>query len=109
MKAKLVVFPIRGRSWCFSRSIDQATSQSASVNVPSTVTDLWKKISSDSKPINANAELLVDFISNKVLHMSTFVHKCLTFFIHQSEKRIPPPFIIQNVDVEFIIFHFSGW
>lgn len=66
MKAKLVVFPIRGRSWCFSRSIDQATSQSASVNVPSTVTDLWKKISSDSKPINANAELLVDFISNKM-------------------------------------------
>ncbi|KAL1096672.1 hypothetical protein V6Z11_D06G238500 [Gossypium hirsutum] len=39
MKARLVVFPIK---------------------------ELWKKISSNSKPLNANAELLVDFISNKM-------------------------------------------
>ncbi|XP_040952192.1 uncharacterized protein C23H3.12c isoform X2 [Gossypium hirsutum] len=67
MKARLVVFPIKGKIWCFSRSIDQSASAFNSANTPSTVKELWKKISSNSKPLNANAELLVDFISNKLL------------------------------------------
>ncbi|XVF27161.1 hypothetical protein REPUB_Repub14bG0082800 [Reevesia pubescens] len=66
MRARLVVFPIKGRNWCFSRSIDQSASESTTANTPSTVKELWKKISSNSKPLNANAELLVDFISNKM-------------------------------------------
>ncbi|KAK8976828.1 hypothetical protein V6N11_047596 [Hibiscus sabdariffa] len=66
MRARLVVFPIRGKIWCFSRSVDQSASQFTSTNTPSTVKDLWKKISSNSKPLNANAELLVDFISDKM-------------------------------------------
>ncbi|XP_012452133.1 uncharacterized protein C23H3.12c isoform X1 [Gossypium raimondii] len=66
MKARLVVFPIKGKIWCFSRSIDQSASAFNSANTPSTVKELWKKISSNSKPLNANAELLVDFISNKM-------------------------------------------
>ncbi|PPR94983.1 hypothetical protein GOBAR_AA25681 [Gossypium barbadense] len=38
-----------------------------SANTPSTVKELWKKMSSNSKqPLNANAELLVDFVSNKM-------------------------------------------
>ncbi|XP_039070368.1 uncharacterized protein LOC120217250 [Hibiscus syriacus] len=66
MRARLVVFPIRGKIWCFSRSIDQSASQFTSTNTPSTVKDLWKKISSRPKPLNANVELLVDFISDKM-------------------------------------------
>ncbi|TYG66218.1 hypothetical protein ES288_D06G250400v1 [Gossypium darwinii] len=66
MKARLVVFPIKGKIWCFSRSIDQSASAFNSANTPSTVKELWKKILANSKPLNANAELLVDFISNKM-------------------------------------------
>ncbi|XVF74214.1 hypothetical protein PTKIN_Ptkin13bG0092500 [Pterospermum kingtungense] len=66
MRARLVVFPIKGKNWCFSRSIDQSASESTAANTPSTVKELWKKMSSNSKPLNANAELLVDFISNKM-------------------------------------------
>ncbi|CAG7867845.1 hypothetical protein BRARA_F00096 [Brassica rapa] len=66
MRARLVVFPIKGRKWCFSRSVDPFAAQSPSGVTPTTVRGLWKKISSESKPINANAELLVDFISDKM-------------------------------------------
>ncbi|XP_047340922.1 uncharacterized protein LOC124944654 [Impatiens glandulifera] len=68
MKARLVVFPIRGRNWCFSRSIDRHTSQQSSNNVPSTLTDLWKKLSSgDGKSeLSNNTELVIDFVSNKM-------------------------------------------
>ncbi|TYG97666.1 hypothetical protein ES288_A10G056800v1, partial [Gossypium darwinii] len=65
--ARLVVFPIKGKNWCFSRSIDHYASKSTAANTPSTVKELWKKMSSNSKqPLNANAELLVDFVSNKM-------------------------------------------
>nr|AAQ62422.1 At1g53760 [Arabidopsis thaliana] len=66
MRARLVVFPIKGKKWCFSRSVDPFAAQSPSGVTPTTVRGLWKKISSESKPINANAELLVDFISDKM-------------------------------------------
>ncbi|XWS19982.1 hypothetical protein CRYUN_Cryun31cG0062600 [Craigia yunnanensis] len=66
MRARLVVFPIKGKNWCFSRSIDQSVSESTAANTPSSVKELWKRMSSNSKPLNANAELLVDFISNKM-------------------------------------------
>ncbi|XP_010534990.1 PREDICTED: uncharacterized protein C23H3.12c [Tarenaya hassleriana] len=66
MKARLVVFPIKGRNWCFSRSIEHSAGQSPSGDTPTTLRSLWKKISSESKPINANAELVVDFISDKM-------------------------------------------
>ncbi|XP_057979959.1 uncharacterized protein LOC131165854 [Malania oleifera] len=66
MRARLVVFPVRGRNWCFSRSIDPSVSESESVCTPSTLKDLWKKISSDHKPITANAQLIVDFAANKM-------------------------------------------
>ncbi|GAV87313.1 Mit_KHE1 domain-containing protein [Cephalotus follicularis] len=68
MRARLVVFPIRGRNWCFSGSIDHsASSESTSAF---TLKDLWKTISANAKsnpnPLNANAELLIDFVSNKM-------------------------------------------
>ncbi|KAK4375349.1 hypothetical protein RND71_006026 [Anisodus tanguticus] len=71
MKARLVVFPIRGRNWCFSRSIESSQSEAHSSNTPSTLKDLWKKISSKSahnsgNSFNSNLEVIVDFASNKM-------------------------------------------
>lgn len=68
MKARLVVFPIRGRNWCFSRSIESSQSEAQSSNTPSTLKDLWKKISSKStqNSFNSNLEVVVDFASNKM-------------------------------------------
>ncbi|XP_062025817.1 uncharacterized protein C23H3.12c [Rosa rugosa] len=80
MRARLIVFPVKGRNWCFSRSIDPLVSDSGAGNTPSTLKDLWKRISFNSNPnvnsssnanatVNpfaANAELVVDFVSNKM-------------------------------------------
>ncbi|KAK9923883.1 hypothetical protein M0R45_032281 [Rubus argutus] len=80
MRARLIVFPVKGRNWCFSRSIEPLVSGSGSGNIPSTLKDLWKKISfnsnsnpnvnsssnSNANPFAANAELVVDFVSNKM-------------------------------------------
>ncbi|XP_022884993.1 uncharacterized protein LOC111401485 [Olea europaea var. sylvestris] len=80
MKARLVVFPIKGRNWCFSRSIDSATVASQSSNTPSTFKDLWKTIfSSPYKRNNASedskVELLVDFSANKMNRAWTNLEK----------------------------------
>ncbi|KAK6914615.1 Mitochondrial K+-H+ exchange-related [Dillenia turbinata] len=69
MKARLVVFPIRGRKWCFSRSgvggaLEADTSQLS--QTPSTLKDLWNTLASNAQPFAANAELLVDFVTNKM-------------------------------------------
>ncbi|KAM7480672.1 hypothetical protein LguiA_028885 [Lonicera macranthoides] len=67
MRARLVVFPIKGRNWCFSRSIDRSTLESQSLGSPSTFKDLWKKISSSNKKFTAsNVEHVVDFVANKM-------------------------------------------
>ncbi|KAK9734367.1 hypothetical protein RND81_04G135000 [Saponaria officinalis] len=72
MRARLIAFPVKGRTWCFSRCIDQfltnstQTQSSSSSSTPSTLRDLWKSLSSDSQPLSANAELLVDFASSKM-------------------------------------------
>lgn len=77
-RARLVVFPIRGRNWCFSRSIDLAASDSASTQILSTLKDLLTKIPSSSSSKSdalsrgtgrSNAEIVTDFISFKVLHI----------------------------------------
>lgn len=68
MRARVVVFPVRGRNWCFSRSVDSsaAASDSGSSQTPSTLKELWRNVSSSRKPFNANAELLIDFASLKM-------------------------------------------
>ncbi|WCJ39285.1 hypothetical protein M5689_020283 [Euphorbia peplus] len=67
MRARLVVFPVKGRNWCFSRSIEPSFSQNGSQNHnnPSTLKELWKNIS-ESKSSANNAELFIDFISDKM-------------------------------------------
>ncbi|XP_016181917.1 uncharacterized protein YDL183C [Arachis ipaensis] len=69
MRAKLVVFPIRGRNWCFSRSIDHSlkkNSAASSSHSPSTFKELWKDVNVGDKPFNAKAELLADYCANKM-------------------------------------------
>ncbi|CAN0877800.1 Uncharacterized protein C23H3.12c [Linum grandiflorum] len=67
MKARLVVFPLRGRNWCFSRSHDPSLSQASSSSaVPSTVRDLWRSVSSSGSSAPQNAQLVVDFVANKM-------------------------------------------
>ncbi|XP_023761988.1 uncharacterized protein LOC111910377 isoform X2 [Lactuca sativa] len=67
MRARLLVFPIKGRNWCFIRSIDRSTSESQSSQSPTTFKQLWKNVSSSSpKATAANVELCVDFVANKM-------------------------------------------
>lgn len=71
MKAKLIVFPIRGRNWCFTRSIDHTLPASSSTTTnssqsPSTLKQLWKTINTGDKPFNAKAELFTDYVANKM-------------------------------------------
>lgn len=74
MKARVIVFPIRGRNWCFSRSVETASSAISSSThqqksyIPSTLKDLWKRIYSTpgKKLTPSNAELVIDFASNKM-------------------------------------------
>ncbi|GER53642.1 kinesin-4 [Striga asiatica] len=76
MRAKIVVFPIKGRSWCFSRSIDASMAAAQPSSTPSTLKELFKKIFSSSsssqirgKPSeDSKAELAIDFVANKVMN-----------------------------------------
>ncbi|KAM7254410.1 hypothetical protein ACFE04_003790 [Oxalis oulophora] len=74
IRAKLVVFPVRGRNWCFSRSVSEAESASSACHTPSTFKKLWNTFSSSNKPA-ANAELLADFVSNKMNKAWTALEK----------------------------------
>ncbi|XP_022991797.1 uncharacterized protein LOC111488336 [Cucurbita maxima] len=83
-RARLVVLPIRGRNWCFSRSIDLAASDSDSTQIPSTLKDLWTKIPSSSSSKSdalsrstgrSNAEIVTDFISFKMNKAWTALEK----------------------------------
>ncbi|KAG8380228.1 hypothetical protein BUALT_Bualt07G0171500 [Buddleja alternifolia] len=70
MRAKVVVFPIRGRNWCFSRSIDPSIPAPQSSNIPSTFKELYRKIfsanSQKSSDYDSKIELAIDFASNKM-------------------------------------------
>lgn len=64
-----MVFPIRGRNWCFARSIDPSAPAAQSPNIPSTFKDLFNKIFSSSAQNSSHHskfELAVDFVSNKM-------------------------------------------
>ncbi|KAL1551820.1 hypothetical protein AAHA92_19616 [Salvia divinorum] len=75
MRAKVVVFPIRGRNWCFSRSIDPSAAAAQSSTAPSTVTELWNKLSSSKPSEDSKVELAVDFFANKMNEAWTKLEK----------------------------------
>ncbi|XP_030535938.1 uncharacterized protein LOC115744753 [Rhodamnia argentea] len=64
MRARLVVFPVRGRNWCFGRSIDRSALDSASSPIPSTLKELYNKISSNGNA--SKLELCIDYASDKM-------------------------------------------
>lgn len=68
MRAKLIVFPIRGRNWCFTRSIDHSlpASSATSSQSPLTFKEMLKNIYTADKPLNAKAELVTDFVADKM-------------------------------------------
>ncbi|CAH9118626.1 unnamed protein product [Cuscuta europaea] len=67
VRARLLVFPIRGRNWCFSRSVDPSACKAQAANTPSTLNELWNRISKPTdKPYGSKLELLIDFATNKM-------------------------------------------
>ncbi|KAK1280538.1 hypothetical protein QJS04_geneDACA004816 [Acorus gramineus] len=69
MRARLVVFPIKGRNWCFTRSSCRAFSEpESSQSVNPTLKDLWRKIRShDGKSSGeGKVETVVDFTADKM-------------------------------------------
>lgn len=80
MKAKLIVFPIRGRNWCFSRSVDHSLpppSSTASSQSPSSFKELWNNVNNAEKSFNAKAELCTDYVADKV-EFSSFLYSFLS-------------------------------
>ncbi|XP_062087973.1 uncharacterized protein LOC133794645 [Humulus lupulus] len=78
MRTRVVVFPVRGKNWCFSTSIQPLASESESATAltPSTIRDLFSKLSfSTPKPLASNAELLVDFVAHKMNKAWTVLEK----------------------------------
>ncbi|KAG6516086.1 hypothetical protein ZIOFF_026534 [Zingiber officinale] len=67
MRARLVVFPVKGRNWCFGLSNEAASGADASLQPVPTLRDLWKRISSDGgRSAQERAEFVVDFIADKM-------------------------------------------
>lgn len=76
MRARVVVFPIRGRAWVFSRSLElpaaaaitsASAAESAAPPPPPTLKVLWEKVSARGRKPQERAEAVVDFVADKVL------------------------------------------
>uniref|UniRef100_A0A0E0CFR9 Uncharacterized protein n=1 Tax=Oryza meridionalis TaxID=40149 RepID=A0A0E0CFR9_9ORYZ len=75
MQARVVVFPVKGRAWCFASP--RATAPAAARGggdggaalppPPPTVKDLWRGIAGGGRTASENAEAVVDFVADKVL------------------------------------------
>jgi hypothetical protein len=106
MKAKLIVFPIRGRNWCFSRSIDHtlsASSSTTSSQSPSSLKQLWKTINTGDKPLNAKAELFTDYVANMVYF---FFISCKFLILGMS---FPCSFLISFSGYVILMQMNNGW
>lgn len=92
MQARVVVFPVKGRAWCFASP--RATAPAAACGggdggallppPPPTVKDLWRGIAGGGRTASENAEAVVDFVADKVLDStgSAFSSLALTAFSH---------------------------
>lgn len=83
MRARLVVFPIRGRNWCFAKSLQPSLSDTSTAqHTPSTFKQLWTTIlSSQPKSSTSKPELLVDFAANKVFSFSLSFPSLLYLYV----------------------------
>ncbi|WOL19813.1 hypothetical protein Cni_G28615 [Canna indica] len=66
MRARVVVFPIKGRNWCFGRSAESSSGVDASSQPNPSLRDLWRGISSRGRSAQESAEIVVDFIAEKM-------------------------------------------
>jgi len=68
MQARVVVFPVKGRAWCFAlpRASAAASSADGARPPPPTLRDLWRGISSRGRTVPEKAEAVVDFVADKV-------------------------------------------
>ncbi|KAJ3698741.1 hypothetical protein LUZ61_002446 [Rhynchospora tenuis] len=66
MRARVVVFPIKGRNWCFSRSRDPLSVGATSDHPPPSIKDLWAQITTRGRKPQENAEAVVDFFADKM-------------------------------------------
>ncbi|GJN19017.1 hypothetical protein PR202_gb06247 [Eleusine coracana subsp. coracana] len=73
MQARVVVFPVKGRAWCFLRprasaaAAASAGGDGALPRPPPTLKDLWRGIASGQRTTPEKAEAVVDFVADKVL------------------------------------------
>ncbi|EPS70418.1 hypothetical protein M569_04339 [Genlisea aurea] len=75
MRIKIVVFPVKGRNWCFAQSVDPSIHGGGGTTVPgvqssnsiSTFKELYGKLVSSFKGSDeSRLEVTVDFIANKM-------------------------------------------
>ncbi|XP_004951806.1 uncharacterized protein C23H3.12c [Setaria italica] len=68
MQARVVVFPVKGRAWCFARPAAAAASAGAGDGAlpPPTLRDLWRGITSRGRTAPEKAESVVDFVADKM-------------------------------------------
>ncbi|KAL6888502.1 hypothetical protein ACP4OV_009528 [Aristida adscensionis] len=81
MQARVVVFPVRGRAWCFARpraALPAASPAPAATGgggggdggslppPPPTLKDLWRGIASGGRTAPENAEAVADFVADKM-------------------------------------------
>ncbi|XP_020581517.1 uncharacterized protein LOC110025401 [Phalaenopsis equestris] len=65
MRARVVVFPIKGRNWCFSRCLDPTAAHVPS-SKPQKLRDLFRNITSTRRSVPETAEMVEDFTSEKM-------------------------------------------
>ncbi|KAL4181253.1 hypothetical protein AMTRI_Chr12g236300 [Amborella trichopoda] len=68
MRARFVIFPIRERSWCFTKSIDKDSGSSPSLF---TLKNLWKRITKNEEGVQGKAEIVIEFFSEKKMNDCT--------------------------------------
>jgi hypothetical protein len=74
MQARVVVFPVKGRAWCFARPAQAAAvaaggggGDGGGALPPPTLRDLWRGITTKGRTAPEKAESVVDFVADKVL------------------------------------------
>ncbi|KAK3156028.1 hypothetical protein QOZ80_2AG0101820 [Eleusine coracana subsp. coracana] len=71
MQARVVVFPVKGRAWCFLRPRASAAAAASAggdgaLPPPRTLKDLWRGIASGERTTPEKAEAVVDFVADKM-------------------------------------------
>ncbi|KAF8685349.1 hypothetical protein HU200_043971 [Digitaria exilis] len=81
MQARVVVFPVKGRAWCFARPLAPATPAAGGGALPPpTLRDLWRGITSAERTAPEKAESVVDFVADKVLETLTSIRTAFGFW-----------------------------